>query len=68
MPRFYSRDPEQYWQDTQKEIDNQIKNHPVCEICHEHILDDTAYRIGDHFFHEDCFTREYRVDIEDYLD
>ena len=65
---FYSDDPIADFEAHDREQANQLAELPVCEICGEPIQDEHLYLINDEFVCEKCLIRDFRKDVEDYVE
>ena len=62
--------PDNYdqWEAHERDIEQQLEELPVCEICGEPIQDEHLYLINDEFVCQKCLDRDFRKDTDDYVD
>lgn len=41
---------------------------PECEHCGQPITDDYLIEVDGYYYHEGCFMKEHRIDLDDYLE
>ena len=61
------REPWEYWEDHCEREDEYEKLCPVCDICGEHITDETYLDIDGRFMHLSCLKHEYERWTDDYV-
>ena len=48
--------------------ERQLERLPVCEICGNPIQDEHMYLINDEFVCPECLERDFRKDVDDYVE
>ena len=66
---IYTDDPIKDAETYYSNLEQRLNRRPRCSICGERIQDEYAIRLdSDGLIHEDCFTNEFRVRVEDYIE
>ena len=62
--------PDNYdkWEQHDAEQQRQLQKLPVCDYCHEPVMDDFLYCINDEIICMDCMNDHFRKDIEGYIE
>ena len=56
------------WEDHEREKEQELEKLPYCEICGEPIQDEHLYLINDEFVCQECLDRDFRKDVDDYVE
>ena len=65
---FLTDDPVADFNRHDREQAKRLEKLPVCEICCEPIQDEHLYLINDEFVCPKCLEREFRKDVDDYVE
>lgn len=62
--------PDNYdlWEDHEREKEQALERLPVCEVCGNPIQGDHLYLINDEFVCPACLERDFRKDVDDYVE
>ena len=56
------------WEAHNQEQEKELEKLPYCEICGEPIQDDHLYLINDEFVCQERLDRDFRKDVDDYVE
>lgn len=68
MSYFRTDDPLMDFERHDREQSKWLERCPVCEICGEPIQDEHLYLINDEFVCYECLERDFRKDVDDYVE
>ena len=62
--------PDNYdiWEAHERELEKRLERLPVCDVCNQPIQDEHLYLINDEFICPECLERDFRKDVDDYVD
>ena len=56
------------WEAHDREQEQALEKLPYCEICGNPIQDEHLYLINDEFVCQECLDRDFRKDVDDYVE
>ena len=56
------------WEAHEAEQEQALEKLPYCEICGNPIQDEHLYLINDEFVCQECLDRDFRKDVDDYVE
>ena len=61
--------PDNYdqWESHESDLEQDLKNLPVCERCSQPIQGEHLYLINDEFVCEECLVHDFRKNTDDYI-
>ncbi len=65
---FYTDDPLMDFENHDREQTKRLQRFPVCAICGNPIQDEHLYLINDEFVCPECLNRDFRKDVDDYVE
>lgn len=67
-PMFYTDDPVADFEMHNRAQTKRLAQLPACSICGEPIQDEHLYLINDEFVCPDCLDRDFKKDVDDYVE
>lgn len=65
---MWTNDPERDFARWDAEMAEREAKCPYCEECGQKITSGYIFEIYGEYYHEDCFIKEHRMEVEDYLE
>lgn len=56
------------WEARDREMERRLARRPLCSICDNHIQDEEAYLINGEVICQECLNRDFKINVEDYID